>query len=104
MNYLRKSLSIILFIIAAQFIQAQSLKVSGVVTASDDKLPMMGVNVVLEGIPGQGTVTDLNGKFSIVVPQGKNLVFKYIGYKEKTVSIKQNEIVNVVLEPDSKVL
>ena len=105
MNCLRKTFSIVLFIVASQILLAQqSLKVSGVVTASDDKYPLMGVNVVVIGVNGVGTITDLDGKYSINVPQGKSLVFKYIGYKEKTVVVKQADVINVVLDPDAQML
>ncbi len=104
MTYLKKSFSIILFFLAVQLVQAQGLKVSGVVTASDDKYPLMGVNVVVQGVTGQGTITDLDGRYSITVPEGKNLIFKYIGYKEKAVVVKQAGVINVVLDPDARML
>ena len=105
MNCLRKTFSIVLLIVTSQFLLAQqSLKVTGIVTASDDTYPLMGVNVFVLGVTGVGTITDLDGKYSINVPQGKSLVFKYIGYKEKTVVVKQAEVINVVLDPDARML
>ena len=105
MNCLRKTFSIVLLFAASQILLAQqSLKVTGVVTASDDTYPMMGVNVFVLGVTGVGTITDLDGKYSINVPQGKSLVFKYIGYKEKTVVVKQADVINVVLDPDAQML
>jgi len=105
MNCLRKTFSIVLLIVTSQVLWAQqSLKVSGVVTASDDKYPLMGVNVVVVGVTGVGTITDLDGKYSISVPQGKSLAYKYIGYKEKTVAVKESGTLNVVLDPDAKML
>lgn len=83
---------------------AQSWQVSGVVTASEDGLPLPGVNVIIQGVPGQGTITDLDGKYSINVAQGKSLVFKYIGYKDQTIIVKQSTVINVVLESDAKML
>lgn len=104
MNCLRKTLSIILFIVASQLIQAQSLKISGVVTAAEDKLPLPGVSVLVQGVNGQGTITDFDGKYTLVVPQGKSLVFRYIGYKDQVIAVKQGTTINVVMESDSKML
>ncbi len=104
MNYSLKSTLIILTIFIAQLINAQNLNISGVVTASDDKLPLMGVNIIIQGISGQGTVTDFDGRYSIIVPKGKSLIFRYVGYKEKSVTINQSGTFNVVLDPDAQLL
>lgn len=56
MNCLRKTFSIVLLIVASQILFAQQiLKVSGVVTASDDTYPFMGVNVFVADTTGAGT-------------------------------------------------
>jgi len=105
MTHFRKTFFLVVLIISSQFIFAQqSLKISGVVTASDDEYPLMGVNVVVVGVAGAGTITDMDGKYTINVPAGKSLSFKYIGYKEKTILVKESVVINVVLEPDAKML
>lgn len=105
MTHFMKTFFIVVLTIASQFIFAQqSLKISGVVTASDDQYPLMGVNVVVVGVTGVGTITDLDGKYSINVPEGKSISFKYIGYKEKTILVKQSQVINVILEPDAQML
>jgi TonB-linked SusC/RagA family outer membrane protein len=85
-------------------LSAQNWQVSGVVTAAEDGLPMIGVSVLVNGVSGMGTVTDIDGKFSVKVPQGKQLAFTYIGYKQLIKDIKGNLVINVVLEADSKML
>ena len=104
MNYLRKTFSVILFILAAQIISAQTVKVTGVVTAAEDKLPLPGVSIIVTGVTGVGTITDLDGKYSINVPEGKSLSFRYVGYKQQNIVVKQASVINVVLESDSKML
>lgn len=104
MNYLRKTFSVILFILVAQIISAQSVKVTGVVTAAEDKLPLPGVSIIVQGVTGLGTITDLDGKYSINVPQGKSLTFRYVGYKEQVIAVKQATVINVIMESDSKML
>ena len=50
--------------------------------------PMIGLNVLLKEDPGQGTSTDLDGKYTIVVPSENTvLLFQYIGYKEQEVVV-----------------
>jgi len=70
--------------------------VSGTVTASTgETLP--GVSVSLKG-GSKTVVTDVNGKFSISVPENAILVFNYIGYTAKEVSVSATSTINVVLQ------
>ena len=86
------------------YVSAQSWQVTGVVTASEDGLPMIGVTVLVKGVTGSGTITDINGKYSIKVPQGKSLGFSYIGYLEQIKEVKANQVLNIVLQSNSKML
>jgi TonB-dependent starch-binding outer membrane protein SusC len=104
MNKLIKSLLLIFAFTTTSVLFAQNLTVSGEVTASDDKLPMMGVNVIVSGAAGQGTITDMDGKYTISVPAGRSLTFRYIGYKETTITINRSGVFNVILDPDTKML
>ncbi|GIV34545.1 MAG: hypothetical protein KatS3mg031_2080 [Chitinophagales bacterium] len=74
--------------------------VSGVVTASDTKEALPSVNVLVQGTSA-GTVTDLDGRFSITMPEGSTtLVFKYVGYQDLEVSIGKDETtINIVMQP-----
>ncbi|MDD5184395.1 MAG: SusC/RagA family TonB-linked outer membrane protein, partial [Paludibacter sp.] len=83
---------------------SQTWQVSGVVTAAEDGLPLPGVNVLVKGVTGMGTITDVDGKFSINVPQGKSLGFSYIGYTEQIKEVKSNLVLKVVLQADTKML
>lgn len=77
-------------------------KVQG--TVLDEKggtLP--GVSVKLKGT-ATGTVTDLNGKFSINASQGQTLVFTYVGYSAKELVLKDLSAISVSLEPASSSL
>ncbi len=50
---------------------AQNVKVTGTVTAADDGLPIIGASVLVKGTT-IGTVTDIEGRFSLDVPPGQN--------------------------------
>lgn len=68
-------------------VSAQNVRVSGVVT--DALGPIPGANIMEEGTTN-GTVTDVNGKYSISVSAKSTLVFSCIGYKEqKYVSVRK---------------
>lgn len=76
--------------------QTQQLSVSGVVT---DKLnePLPGVTIQIKGT-GQGTVTDIDGKYNIVVPSGNaTLIFSFIGYQTQEISVGQRQSIDVIL-------
>jgi len=72
--------------------------VSGKVFDSD-RSPLPGANVVVKGTT-IGTITDMNGNYSITLPPDANhLTFSFIGFKEKTLPIR-SETMNVTLEED----
>lgn len=83
--------------------QTQPVKVSGVVSDnSGNTLP--GVSVVVEGTT-LGTLTDINGRYSIVIPAGKNkLKFSYIGYNTEVREYKNKQVINVTLAENVKSL
>ncbi len=91
-------------IIVTQLLVAQTWKVSGVIIGADDESPLPGVTITLKGDKSTGTVSDLNGKFTLNVPDGRSLAFTYVGYKEQLKVIKGNLILNIRLEPDAKML
>lgn len=101
---MKKIVLICACLVLTQLIFSQNYTVTGVVTAAEDGLPLIGVNVIVKGASGIGTITDIDGKYSINVPQGKSLLFSYIGYKEQTKEIRSNTVLNIVLDSDAKML
>ena len=74
---------------------AQERKVTGTVTGADDNAPMPGVNVVVKG-KTTGTITDVNGSFTITVPGNDAvLVFSFIGYNAQEVTVGGQASFNV---------
>lgn len=49
---------------------------------------VVGATVILKGHTGRGTTTDVNGKYSITVPQGSTLIISFMGYEEKEVELQ----------------
>ncbi len=94
---LKRLLLLLVFIIAVSSAFAQR-KVTGTVT-DDTETPLPGVSVIVKGTT-VGTVTDIDGNFSLTVPEsGKILVFSFIGMKMQEVVITSDQI-NVQMESD----
>ncbi len=79
----------------------QTIKVKGVV--KDAAGPVIGATVVEKGTPNNGTVTDLDGNFTLTVKSGATLVISYVGMKSVEVKASSSPV-TVVLEDDSKAL
>ncbi len=81
----------------------QKQVVRGIVTDENEK-PMPGVNVQVEGTI-IGTITDINGKYSIEKPNDKViLIFSFIGYQTNRVSASGKVAIDIKLIPDTKTL
>ncbi len=77
---------------------AQSLlTVSGCVTDENGE-PMIGASVLVRGST-TGTVTDLEGNYTIKVKSDGSLTFSYVGYDQQTVAVKNRTTLNVVMSP-----
>lgn len=90
---------------AVQAVQQQSKKrtIKGTVIGSD-KEPVIGANIWLKN-SSVGAITDVDGHYSITIEGiGGVLEFTYIGMKKQEVAIGDQNVINVVLEPDTEVL
>lgn len=65
--------------------------------------PVIGANVVIKGTTN-GTVTDMNGRYTLSVPEGGVLQISYIGYNTQEVKVGSGNVVNVSLREDSEAL
>lgn len=73
--------------------------ITGKVTGAADGISLIGVNVLVKGTTS-GTVTDLDGNFSIEANAGDILVFSYTGYKPQEVMVGNQRVINVTLSED----
>lgn len=83
--------------VSSVYINAQDFTVRGVVSDESDVLP--GVSIVVAGT-NQGTITDVNGKYSINVKKGSKLIFSYVGYRAHEAVANQSTI-NVKMKTDA---
>jgi TonB-linked SusC/RagA family outer membrane protein len=73
-------------------------KVTGTVTNASDKEPIPGVTVVVKGTT-TGTITDINGKYSLNIPAGGKIIsFSFIGMTTEEVQIGSQSVINVTLK------
>ena len=80
--------------------EAQQNTVVGGVVVDKNNEPLIGVSVMVEGSSG-GTITNMDGKFSISLPKNKtSLKFSYVGFATQTVSVKNKKEVRVVMHED----
>ena len=74
----------------------QSKTITGVITSGTDGFPLIGVSVQVQE-NSTGSITDLDGRYSVQASEGQTLVFSYIGFKSQTIKIGTSSIINVVL-------
>lgn len=80
---------------------AQSSKISGVVLSVEDNEPVVGASILVDGTT-TGTITDIDGRFTLNVPDGAKLQVSYIGMQTQTVRAKKDMVIR--MEADSEVL
>ena len=99
---MRKLLLLFLvFCLVSLSAKAQQKTITGTVISSvKEEGPLPGVSVSVKGTT-TGIITDINGKYSLLVPaNATTLVFSYIGMKKQEIQIVNNSIIDAVLEPD----
>ena len=78
-------------------------QVTGTVVSGEDGEPIVGASVKVSGTK-TGTITDVDGKFALNVPEGTKLVVTYLGMVPKTVNASVSGAMKIKLDPDNKVL
>lgn len=76
-------------------IYAQNNSISGTVRDASDT-PLPGVSIIISGT-SQGTVTDIDGKYSLSAPPNATLIFSYIGHQAQTIEVQNRSQIDVML-------
>lgn len=92
----------VLLLCAAPAISAADITVSG--NVSGDGEPLIGASVFQADKTVNAVVTDIDGNYSLKVPEGASLTFSYVGYKSRTVKLDGRFRIDVELMPDATVL
>ena len=80
----------------------QALTINGKVVDQNGE-PVIGANVLVKGTTN-GSITDLDGNFTLEVEKGATLVISYIGYKDTTVKVVSAKPLSITLKEDSEAL
>ena len=96
--------TLLFFCFCLTFVVAQR-QVTGQVKESEKGELLPGVSVVLKGT-STGTITDIEGKFTISVPENgvSELVFSYIGFTSQTIAVGNQSIIDITMVSDAKLL
>lgn len=82
--------------------QQSNMQVAGTVFDGEG-LPIIGANIIVKGNATIGTITDVDGRFTLSVPKNATLVISYIGYKNQEVKANK-EVLKITLQEDSETL
>ena len=84
-------------------VQQTTIEAKGVVSDATG-LTVIGASVIEKGNPSNGTITDIDGNFTLKVPEGATLVISYIGYVTEEVQVTPGKILNITLREDNEML
>ena len=87
--------ALLMFLLLAFGTMLAQTKITGTVISQDDGEPVIGASVLINGTKNMGTTTDIDGKFTITVPQGKKLKISYIGMNDIVVTPKNGMTVKM---------
>src|SRR5690606_10779675 len=95
----------IVLILGALGVAFAQRQVSGVVTSAADGTTLPGVTVVVSEFPNLGTITDIEGRYSITLPEGgRTLTFSFVGMTTQSVDVGAASVVNVRMEMSAQAL
>lgn len=99
----RRGLSMMLFVLFSVTVAMAQVLVRGTVVGQTGE-SVIGASIQVKGTT-QGTITDIDGKFSLGVPDKKSvIVVSFIGYATKELQVDTSKPMSIVLEEDTKVL
>lgn len=98
-----KHFSLIAMLLMSLSLMAEDVTISGRVVDGVNAEGLPGVSVVCLKV-NQGTITDLDGQFSLTVPAGSAIQFSYLGYATEHLTAKQSKVVTISLYEESKAI
>ena len=105
-NKMKNMRAALLFFIVAVIslgVSAQNVTVKGTVKDKTGET-VIGASVVEKGNTTNGTITDIDGNYSLNVPSNATLVFSFVGMKSYEIAVKGQTTINVTMEDDSQAL
>lgn len=105
-NKMKNMRTSLLFLLAAMIslsVSAQNVTVKGTVKDKTGET-VIGASVVEKGNTGNGTITDIDGNYTLSVPSNATLVFSFVGMKSIEKPVNGQTVVNVTMEDDAQAL
>ena len=99
----KMKLYLMLFGVFSTLIVSAQTRITGKVTGADDKQPIIGASVKVQGTT-TGAVTDANGNFAVSASPGNTLIISYLGYNNRNVVVGSSTTINVSLQPGTNAL
>ncbi|MFT7239633.1 MAG: hypothetical protein ACI93L_003734, partial [Cyclobacteriaceae bacterium] len=97
-HFLKSTLTSLLLVFLLLGASAQT-KVTGRVVDAEDAQGLPGATIMIPAT-GEGTVTDIEGNFSLALEGDQQIVVSYIGYKTQEISVSSGEAISVALKTD----
>ncbi len=95
-DFLKRGILFFVFLLACISLFSQ-VRIEGTVVDSNDDSPLPGATVQIKGT-SDGTITDFNGYYSLLVPEGyETVIFSFIGFEPQEVKIGENLTINCAL-------
>ncbi len=103
MKNMRHALLSLLVMMISLSVSAQNVTVKGTVTDKTGET-VIGASVVEKGNPSNGTITDIDGNYTLSVPSKATLVFSYVGMTTQEAAVKGQTVINIVMSEDAQAL
>lgn len=98
-----RSFALLLFLCLTSFVMAQNWNVQGIVVSSTDNEPVIGASVVESGTTN-GTITDIDGNFTLSTKENAVLVITYLGFKTQEIKVNKQKNITIRLDEDAHML
>ncbi len=92
----------VFLILLGSYSYAQQLSITGKVSDENGE-PLTGVTVFIQGT-GDGTISDVNGDYSVSAAKGQQLKFSFIGYADQILTVTDATVLNVQMQTDAKLV
>lgn len=98
---MKRKIFFLLGVLMSLNLMAQTKTITG--TVVDPMGPVIGASVLQVGTTN-GTITDIDGKFTLTVPENASIRISFIGYKEQVIKVGAQSVFNIVMKEDSEML
>jgi TonB-linked SusC/RagA family outer membrane protein len=102
-NCMKKFLLTMCLVSLSVFTYAQTLEVSGRITAADDGIGLPGVSVTIQGTT-RGTTSDADGVYKLAAEKGSTLIYSFVGMNSQQIVVGNKSVINLALISDANQL